>query len=231
MTDRIDAAEAYRRVQGNGEIAFLDLREAGPFSEGHPLFAVPAPYSTLEARIGALIPRPNTPLVLIDGGDGIASAGAEALASMGYTDIAVIDGGVPAWADAGFTLFKGVNVPSKILGELAEARWHPKTIDAPTFDAWQREGRALSLLDCRPPAEYRKMTVPGAACLPNGEIAHRLPVLDRETPIVVTCAGRTRGIIGSLGLTRVAPDREIYALEDGTQGWALAGFKLQRGNP
>lgn len=229
MTDRIDAGETYRRVHGDGEIACLDLREAGPFSEGHPLFAVPAPYGTLEARIGSLVPRLDVPIILIDGGDGIAEAGAEALASMGYTDIAVIDGGAPAWADAGFTLFKGVNVPSKTLGELAEERWPPRTIDAPTLNAWQQEGRAFSLLDCRPPAEYEKMTVPGATCLPNGEIAHRLPALDRESPIVVTCAGRTRGIIGSLGLARIAPGRDIYALENGTQGWALARFGLERG--
>lgn len=229
MIGMIGAVDANRRVLGDGEIAFLDLREAGPFSEGHPLFAIAAPYSTLEARISNLVPRLDVPTVLIDGGDGIALAGADALASMGFTDVKVVEGGAPAWADAGLTLFKGVNVPSKTLGELAETRWHPRTIDAPTLQAWRREGRAYSLLDCRPPAEYENMTVPGATCLPNGEIAHRLPVIDQEKPIVVTCAGRTRGIIGAIGLAHIAPDREIYALENGTQGWALAGFDLERG--
>ncbi|MGI9417733.1 MAG: rhodanese-like domain-containing protein [Geminicoccaceae bacterium] len=229
MIHKIDAKEANRRVHGSDEGAFLDLREAGPFSEGHPLFAVPTPYSVLEARVGHLVPRPGVAILLIDGGDSVADAGAEALASMGYTDIAMIDGGTPAWADAGLTLFKGVNVPSKTLGELAEARWHPETIDAATQAAWQREGRDFSFYDCRPPAEYEKMTVPGAVCLPNGEIAHRLPALGAEKPIVITCAGRTRGLIGALGLARIAPARKIYALENGTQGWALSGFDLERG--
>ncbi|MEZ5933461.1 MAG: rhodanese-like domain-containing protein [Alphaproteobacteria bacterium] len=230
MIHLLDPREANRLVLGEGEIAFLDLREAGPFSEGHPLFAVPAPYSTLEARVGQLVPRVDVPVVLVDGGDGIAEAGAEALAAMGYSDVAIVEGGAPGWEAADLTLFKGVNVPSKALGELAEALWHPKTIDARTLSAWQRDGRSFSLFDCRPPGEFEKMTVPGAACLPNGEIAHRLPALDAEKPIVVTCAGRTRGIIGSLGLARVIPAREIYALENGTQGWALAGFELSRGN-
>ncbi len=230
MRNLLEPREANRRVLGEGEIAFLDLREAGPFSEGHPLFAVPTPYSTLEARVGQLVPRLDVAVILIDGGDGIAEAGAEALAAMGYRDVAIVEGGTPGWAAAGLTLFKGVNVPSKTLGELAEARWHPNMVDAQTLAAWQREGRDFSLFDCRPPGEYEKMTVPGAACLPNGEIAHRLPALDAKKPIVMTCAGRTRGIIGFLGLSRVAPDREVYALENGTQGWALAGFELSRGN-
>ena len=223
------AEDAQARIQGDGEVAFVDLREAGPFSEGHPLFAVPAPYSTLEARIGALVPRVQVPIILIDDGDGIAKAGAEALGAMGYGNISIIDGGAPAWSDAGYTLFKGVNVPSKTLGELAGDRWHPKIISASTLAHWQREGRRFSLFDCRPPTEFRKMTVPGAACLPNGELAQRLLALGSEEPIVITCAGRTRSIIGALGLARVAPARAIYALENGTQGWALAGFDLEQG--
>jgi rhodanese-related sulfurtransferase len=226
----MSARDVQRRLNGGGEAAFLDLREAGPFSEGHPLFAVPVPYSSLEAGIGALVPRLDVPVILIDGGDGIAEAGAEALAAMGYSDLSIVDGGTPGWADAGCTLFKGVNVPSKALGELAEELWHPKTIDAPTLESWRQAGERFSLFDCRPPSEYQKMTVPGAACLPNGEIAHRLPAIGSDDKIIVTCAGRTRGIIGVLGLSRVAPDLEIYALENGTQGWALAGLELERGN-
>src|SRR3546814_4497941 len=82
-------------------------------------------------------------------------------------------GGTPAWAAAGFTLLQGVNVPSKTLGELAEHAWHPRTIDAPTLKRWQDESRAFRFFDARPPAEYEKMRVPGAVCLPNGELAHR----------------------------------------------------------
>ncbi len=229
MMRKMRANDANRQILGDGETAFLDLREAGPFSEGHPLFAVPVPYSSLETHIGVFVPRLSTSLILIDDGDGVAEAGAETLASMGYRDIAIVEGGAPAWADAGLTLFKGVNVPSKTLGELAEARFHPKTIQPETLARWQRENRKISFFDCRPPVEFQKMTVPGAACLPNGEIAHRLPALRPEEPIVITCAGRTRGIIGALSLAQIAPSREIYALENGTQGWALAGLDLKRG--
>lgn len=226
----ITAQEARARVHGPEELAFLDLREAGEFGEGHPLFAIPLPYSQLEMRIGDLVPRPDTPLVLIDGGDGVAGRGATALVSLGYRDIAVLAGGVPAWAAAGYTLYQGVNVPSKTLGELAEMVWHPQMLHPDTLATWQDEGKDFAFFDTRPPAEYAKMRVPGARCVPNGELAHRLAHVDPEAPIVLTCAGRTRGIIGAIGLRLCGHDGPVYALENGTQGWALAGRELERGN-
>jgi rhodanese-related sulfurtransferase len=232
VSREISAAEAKALVHDGAEIAFLDLREAGEFGEGHPLFAVPCPYSTLEARIAELVPRRDVRVLLIDGGDGVAVRAAAALDALGYDDVMLVAGGAPAWAAAGFTLFQGVNVPSKTLGELAEHAWHPKTIDAPTLRRWQQEGRSFSFFDARPPAEYAKMRVPGAVCLPNGELAHRFPaaVADSAEPVVVTCAGRTRGIVGVLGLRLAGIDAPVYALENGTQGWQLAGFALERGN-
>lgn len=232
MSRAVPAAQAKALVHDGAEIAFLDVREAGEFGEGHPLFAIPCPYSTLEARIAALAPRRTVRVLLIDGGDGVAERAAAALEALGYSAVMTVAGGAPAWAAAGFTLFQGVNVPSKTLGELAEDTWHPRTIDAPTLKRWQDEGRAFRFFDARPPAEYAKMRVPGAVCLPNGELAHRFAaaVEDLTEPVVITCAGRTRGIVGVLGLRLAGIEAPVYALENGTQGWQLAGFTLERGN-
>lgn len=232
MSREISAAEAKALVHDGGETAFLDVREAGEFGEGHPLFAVPCPYSRLEARIAALVPRRDVRVLLIDGGGGVAVRAAGALEDHGYSDVSWVAGGAPAWAAAGYTLFKGVNVPSKTLGELAEHALHPATIDAPTLAQWRAEGKAFEFFDARPAGEYAKMRVPGAACLPNGELAHRFPVAvkDETAPVVVTCAGRTRSIIGVLGLRLAGIEAPVFALENGTQGWQLAGFDLERGN-
>jgi rhodanese-related sulfurtransferase len=228
----IDAGEAKALVHGPGELAFLDVREAGEFGEGHPLFAAPLPYSRLELDAPALVPNPDVPVLLIDGGDGVAERAARRLDGLGYRDVRVIEGGAPAWAAAGFTLFKGVNVPGKTLGELAEAAWHPPMVTAKTLQGWREAGQSFNFFDVRPPAEHAKMRVPGARCLPNGELPHRLraAAADPAAPVVVTCAGRTRGIIGVLGLRLAGIDGEVYALENGTQGWALAGLELERGN-
>jgi rhodanese-related sulfurtransferase len=208
------------------------VREPGQFGEGHPLFAIPCPYSTLEFRIGALVPRRSVPVLLIDDGDGIAEKAARQLAGLGFTDLSIVEGGAPGWAAAGYTLFKGVNVPSKTLGELYEHAAHVPTITAHTLAEWRAQDAPFRLFDARPPSEYARMRVPGAACLPNGELAHRFATVidDPRTPVLVTCAGRTRGIVGVAGLRLAGVPNPVYALENGTQGWALAGETLERGN-
>lgn len=218
-------------VHGSAEMALLDVREAGQFGEGHALFAVPVPYSRLELMVPALVPRRGTKVILVDDGDGVADRAHTALLGLGYCDVAIIDGGMPGWRLAGLGMFKGVNVPSKLLGELVQHRTHPRTITSQQLAAWRHDGRPYQLFDARPPAEYAKMRIPGAVCLPNGELAHRYhAVASGNTPIVVTCAGRTRGLIGVAGLRLAGIGGEIYALENGTQGWTLAGLALERAN-
>ncbi|QJP15614.1 rhodanese [Starkeya sp. ORNL1] len=227
----LTAAAAKQRLHAGREIAFLDVREPAAFGEGHPLFAVPCPYSRLEVLTIALVPRADAAVLLIDDGDGVAARAAERLAACGYTDVSLIEGGMPAWAAAGYGVFAGVNVPSKTLGEMLEHTHHPRTIDAATLRQWQREGREHLFFDARPPAEFAKMRIEGARCLPNGELAHRFAAVvpDEAVPVVITCAGRTRGIIGALGLRAAGIRNPVLALENGTQGWALAGFPLDRG--
>ena len=124
----------------SGEIfAFFDVREEGEFSlKGHPLFATPLPLSRLEPRAFALLPDPGTRIVLMDSGEpdadpqwaGRANRAAARLSQMGYTDLSVMKGGLKAWANAGYEVFTGVNVPSKAFGEVVE---HDN--DTPRIDA------------------------------------------------------------------------------------------------
>jgi rhodanese-related sulfurtransferase len=224
------ATEAKARLHAGGEVACLDVREQGPYGEGHPFLAVPCPYSRLETRVVSLVPRLGVPILLIDDGDGLAEHAAAKLRGLGYREVDWIEGGAPAWSDAGYTLFKGVNVPSKTLGELVEEQWHVPRIGPDMLAEWFRQGRALQLFDGRPASEYAKMTIPGSRCAPNGELAHRweAAIAGSAGPVVVNCAGRTRSIIGAAGLM-LAGASDVYALENGTQGWALSGRTLQHG--
>lgn len=219
-------------MHSGGEIAFLDVRETGQFVDGHALFAVPLPYSRLECLAPKLVPRRHAPVLLLDGGDGIGQLAAQRLEELGYARISIIDGGMAAWAQAGFPVYQGVNVPSKVLGELAEAVWHPQMITADALAFALESDDAPHFFDCRPAGEYEKMRIPGARCMPNGELAHRLAMLDgrSERAIVLTCAGRTRGITGAIGLAISGHSGPIHALENGTQGWALSGRRLERDN-
>lgn len=226
----VTASEAAALIHDGRPLAVLDLREAGQFGEGHPLFAMPLPYSQLERRVSDLVPRLSERLLLMDQGDGVAERAARRLADAGYDCIHVLAGGVPAWQAAGFGIYKGVNVPSKLMGELAETIWHPEMLTADRLAEWQAAGQPHRLFDARPAAEYARMRVPGAVCLPNGELPHHAARLPDDAPVVITCAGRTRGIIGAVGLRLAGHAGPVLALENGTQGWALSGRQLERGN-
>lgn len=228
----IDASTLRQWLNDGREIALLDVREAGQFGEGHPFFAVPLPYSRLELDLGRLVPRRDTRTVLLDAGDGIAERAVARLLALGYTQVFSLAGGAPAWAQAGYTLFQGVNLPSKTFGELVDhARGTPHW-SARELQARQRAGEALVLLDGRTFDEHHKMTLPGAVSVPNGELALRWRALapDAHTPIIIHCAGRTRSIIGAQILRDLGVPNPVYALENGTQGWALAGLSLVHGS-
>ena len=90
---------------------------------------------------------------------------------------------------------------------------------------------SVVVLDGRSPAEFRKMSLPGARSCPNAELGYRLSSLvpDESTTVVINCAGRTRSILGAEGLRLLKVRNPVYALENGTQGWRLAGFELNHG--
>lgn len=214
-----------------GEIAFVDVREAGQFGLGHMLQAVSAPYSRLELKIAGLVPNPRVRLVLVDQADGVAARAARRLQSLGYDDIYILAGGANAWAQEGFELFEGMHVPSKAFGEILAEENHTPMIAPAELARRMAEGGRSVLLDIRPYGEYHHQTVPGAVNCPGAELVYRIADLvgDETTPVVVTCAGRTRGIIAAELLRWSGLKNPVLALKDGTMGWYKAGFDLSYG--
>ncbi len=231
MAGKIDARTLKGWLSDGAELALLDVREAGQFAEGHLFFAVPLPYSRLELDMERLAPNPRVRMVLCDGGDGIAERAGRRAEALGYSNVHVLEGGAPAWKAAGYTLFEGVNVPSKTFGELIEIERHTPRISAQELDAMRKRGDDFVLVDGRTWAEYTRFNIPGGICCPNGELALRISRLapDPKTTIVVNCAGRTRSIIGAQTLIDFGVPNRTVALENGTQGWWLAGLQVERG--
>lgn len=216
------------------ETAFLDIREFGEYGMGHPFHSVNIPLSRLESLISTFVPRLDVCIVLMDQADeGRATHAVQQLLALGYRNVHALAGGIEAWEAAGYNIFEGVNVVSKTFGELIHEIYHTPSIEAQTLAQWQAEGRAVHVLDGRPYREYHKMNIPGSLCCPNGELVKRTPAIlngDHQTPIVINCAGRTRSIIGAQTLCWLGLDNPIYALENGTQGWRLAGLTLEHGS-
>ncbi|MFD0859052.1 rhodanese-like domain-containing protein [Roseovarius aquimarinus] len=227
---RISVREVRAALKDGGEIALIDLREFGRYGEGHPFFAVNIPFSRLEHDAPRLMPRRSVRCVLFGDGEGIAERGAEVLGALGYSDLHIMEGGAPAWAAAGHTLFKGVNLPSKAFGEIVEHDLGTPSLSAEELHAMQEGGRAPLVLDGRSAGEFTKMSIPGARSCPNAELGYRAgQMAPPGAPIVVNCAGRTRSIIGAETLRLAGWDGPVHALRNGTQGWRLAGYGLAYG--
>lgn len=228
----MDSSTLRAALHDGHEFAVLDVREQGEFGACHLFHAVNAPLSRIEIEVPRLVPRQGTRLVVVSGGvAGLAERGAEVLAGLGYSDITIHDDSPDAWKAAGFTLYSGINVPSKAFGEAVEHHFGTPSVDAGTLKAMQDRGDDLVVLDSRTFAEYRNMNIPGGVSVPGGELAYRVRDFapSAETTVVVNCAGRTRSIVGAQSVINSGIPNRVIALENGTMGWHLAGLELEHG--
>jgi rhodanese-related sulfurtransferase len=230
VTAAIGAAELRALLRG-GELALVDVREELIFSQRHLLLARSVPLSRFELKFARLVPRRATPIVLCDDNDGLAARAAATLTRNGYAKVAILKGGIDAWAAAGFELFSGVNVPSKAFGEYIEHAAGTPSIAAEELERLLREGADLAVLDSRPFDEYSRVSIPTAVNVPGAELVLRAREIapSPETTVVVNCAGRTRSIIGAQSLINAGMPNRVMALRNGTMGWSLAGFHCENG--
>ncbi len=214
------------------ELALLDAREQGVFFESHLFHAACIPLSHLELLLPERVPRRDTRIVWCDDGSSdLATRAARRATESGWSSCTVLDGGTAGWAANGGELYAGVNVPSKAFGEHVEHTYGTPRLPAAEVKALLDEGANIVVLDSRPIEEFRKMSIPTGIDCPGAELVHRVKELvdDPETLVVVNCAGRTRSIIGSQSLINAGLDNRVVALENGTMGWELAGFHVERG--
>ena len=213
------------------ELAILDVREEGVHARGHLLLATSAPLSQLELRIGPLVPRLATRIVLVDDDQRLAQRAARVLRRLGYRNLDVLAGGNAGWKAAGYELYSGMHVPSKAFGEHVEHHDGTPRIAAAQLKAKLDAGEDLVVFDSRPMSEYRVMNIPGALDCPGAELAYRVHQAAPRpgTLVVVNCAGRTRSIIGAQSLINAGIPNRVVALKNGTMGWHLAGLELERG--
>ncbi len=227
--DKISASETLSALRSlSGELALLDVREEGVFARGHILLASSLPLSRLELEARRLVPRFSTRIVVCDDDDGLAQAAQARLRALGFMDVATLEGGMPAWAAAGFEVFAGLNMPSKALGVFAAKELSIPEINANELAALLEKDADLRVVDCRPFAEYQRGTIAGALNSPGVELLRQFTGGKAGAHLVVTCAGRTRGLLAAQSLIDAGVTGRITALHKGTMGWELSGRALEK---
>ncbi len=213
--------------------ALIDVREPGEYNTSHIPASSLIPRRRLEFDLNAAVPHPGTLIVLCDDDGRRVSQAVATVEAMGFDNVGWLNGGINRWMSLDYPTEWGVNVPSKDFGEKVEVVHHVPEIDAIELRARMDRGEKMVILDTRTPEEYRRFCIPGGRSVPGGELALRITditaELDPDTTVVVNCAGRTRSIIGTRVLQRMALNHQVVGLKNGTSGWVLAGYDLESG--
>jgi rhodanese-related sulfurtransferase len=214
--------------------ALIDVREKGEFVQRHIFRAVPIPRGLLEVRLPARVPVTDVPVILYDVDGHRAGLAARTLEALDYRDVRLLEGGLDAWEAAGQRTDYGTNVPGKDYGEKIAVQRKTPHLTPDEIVERQNRGERILILDSRTREEYERSHVPGAFSVPGAELPLRIRTLidapeNRDATIVVNCAGRTRSILGADVLIRMETRNPVYALENGTMAWMMAGHELERG--
>jgi rhodanese-related sulfurtransferase len=237
MREVLSPADLRAALADERHVGVVDVREPLDYAEGHVEESTLVPRRDLEFRLPAVVPSKRARVVLCDQRGERAPQDADWLRFLGYEDVAHLAGGVDAWVDAGLPTVErqaGVygtafNYPSKAFGEKVQVERGVEQIQPDELRALLDEHPETIVTDVRTPAEYHGKTIPGALNVEGVDLGLYLDRLrDRDQPVVVNCAGRTRSIIGAATLAALGHD-DVYELENGTMGWELAGYELERG--
>ncbi|MFB6161134.1 MAG: rhodanese-like domain-containing protein [Haloferacaceae archaeon] len=238
MADEITPEDAQRALRSDRQVAVIDVREPIDYCRSHVPGSTPVSRRELEARLPAVVPDRHAGVILCDRRGERAHLDADWLERLGHEDVAYLAGGMEAWEAAGLDTVEaheGVHATashfrSKEFGERVQVEEDLEQIRPSELADLREDGTEDVLLaDVRTPEEYRESTIPGALNVEGVDLGLYVDRLrDEDQPVVVNCGGRTRSIIGTATLEKLGVEN-VYELENGTMGWELAGYDLERG--
>ena len=210
--------------------ACIDVRERGEFARAQIAGTSPVNRGALEIRVPVMVPDRRVPVVVCCDNGRRSALSAGTLASMGYTDVRILAGGIDEWRRQGLPVRSGWGVHGKEYGERVAHGGDVTHLSAVELARRRKAGDDVVVVDVRSREEYLRGHVPDTYHIPGGNLlvdAPRLP-LKEDTTLVVSCAGRTRGILGAQ-LLHDNGFTNVYALENGVMGWFLAGGNIATG--
>ncbi|WP_423454002.1 rhodanese-like domain-containing protein [Ottowia sp. VDI28] len=150
----LDVDQLPAMLRDGGEIALLDLREEGDFTQGHLLLAASLPIGRFELDLPWRVPCRGTRIVLVGGGKARSSQALNLLESAGYTNVFLLDVSPSEYERAGLGWFSGKYVPSKAFGEVVETATQTPHIETKELLALKGKGAQLLMVDSRTPEEF-----------------------------------------------------------------------------
>ena len=108
---------------------------------------------------------------------------------------------------------------------LAKTKAEIREVDARGADAMAKAG--ATVIDVREADEVEQGIVPGAIHIPRGYLESRIEeaVKDRETPVVLYCAGGVRSVFAAKTLAELGYS-DVVSMAGGIGAWKVAGLPI-----
>lgn len=225
----VGGVELGRILRGSAEFAVIDLRDEKDFGTGGPLYGNNIGIAALATELPRLVPRPATIIVLVDSDGSRLEEAGRVTAGLGYTNVLALKGGLDGNERLPVLPIR-IAGPRIISGEVERAFGTPVVTPREVAEE-EKAGKPVAVFDTRSFEEYARAHVPGSHATPGGEILayfHQL-VSSPDTHVVVTCAGRSRAVLGAQTLIDAGVPNRVSQLDFGTHGWRDEGLELETG--
>src|SRR5438477_581981 len=245
-TPQIAPHELMRRIDKRDDMVIVDSRTFEEYHRGCIPGSISVPGGELVLRIGELVERPETTIVVHCGGRTRSYIGAESLRRMKLPNpIVALENGTMGWTLAGLALERGAerwappvsprsraraaDVARRVAAEDGVPAVPPDELAARLA---RDDGENLYVLDVRTVDEYTAGHVPGAVWAPGGQAVQATDeyVAVRAACIVLVCDDLVRSVMTASWLRRMGL-RRVGVLAGGLAAWERAGRALERGRP
>src|SRR5437773_3771695 len=245
-TPQIAPHELMRRIDKRDDLVIVDSRTFEEYHRGCIPGSISVPGGELVLRIGELVERPETTIVVHCGGRTRSYIGAESLRRMRLPNpIVALENGTMGWDLAGLTLERGATrrAPAPSARSRAAASLVAKRVaseDGITFTTAaelealieRRSHDNVAVLDVRTSEEYAGAHVAGAVWAPGGQAVQATDeyVAVRAAAIVLVCDGFVRSVMTASRLKRMCL-HYLSVLVGGLPAWKEAGGAVATGHP
>src|SRR5262249_2693986 len=208
-----------RRAHDN--VVVLDVRTAEEYAAGHLAGAVWAPGGQAVQATDEYIAVHAATIVLTCDGLVRSVMTASWLGRMGFPNVNVLVGGLPAWKDAGGAVATGHPA-------IEPFGWSTARETVPSVAPGPLAGETI--IDVDTSDVYARGHVPGAGWVCRSRLEWRITEIApvRATAIVTTCADGRHSTLAAATLRRLGYTR-ARVLDGGTRGWQAAGLPIETG--
>lgn len=222
----VDAFAALLDAVDRDRYAF-DVRGTSAYEAGHIAGTRSLPGGQAIQRTDDFVAVRAAPIVLVDDDGARADLTGVWLRRMGYPDVAVLDGGIRTWTDAGRALVEGREPRPATALDAARRTARTIGVDAAATLLADRTAR-VCVVDVDTSLRFNAGHLPGAVWLPRGWLELRIAAVapSLETSLLLTCVDGRQSLFAAASL-RAMGYTQAVAMTGGTRAWTRSGRVLE----